>query len=110
MWAKYSASDMRYFKTHGPFLPAMKRFKSENGNDCMAFYPSNVSNEPTEIDAYKFPDKHMQNVKKAGLMFVTGIFSKYNYRKVNGLIEDGPIHEVFANKQKKIIPIVFCHG
>ena len=28
MWAKYGDSDMSLFKTHGPFKPGLKRFKS----------------------------------------------------------------------------------
>ena len=42
-WLEYGESDMKSFQTHGPFRPGLKRFKSEHGNDCMAFYPVNKS-------------------------------------------------------------------
>jgi hypothetical protein len=42
-WLTYGESDMKSFMTHGPFRPGLKRFKSEEGNDCMAFYPVNKS-------------------------------------------------------------------
>ena len=42
-WLRYGESDMKSFQTHGPFRPGLKRFKSEHGNDCMAFYPVNKS-------------------------------------------------------------------
>ena len=42
-WARYGKSNMKDFKTRGPFHPGLKRFKSDHGNDCMAFYPVNKS-------------------------------------------------------------------
>ena len=39
LWCKFGESDMSSFKLHGPFRPGLKRFKSEHGNGCMAFYP-----------------------------------------------------------------------
>lgn len=37
-------------------------------------------------------------------------FARYMFRKVNGLALDGQIHSIFARKQKKLVPIVLCHG
>ena len=48
-WASYGDSDMSSFVTHGPFRPGLKRFTSQHGNDCMAFYPVNKSVAPVEV-------------------------------------------------------------
>lgn len=100
---------MSLFKTHGPFKPGLKRFKSQNGNDCLAFYPVNINEDTTEIDAYRYPHKHIANIKKSPYAWQIPV-SRWNSRKVNGLVLDGQIHRVFERKQKKLIPIVFCHG
>ena len=51
-WLQFGESDMKSLQTHGPFKPGMKRFKSDHGNDCMAFYPVNKDEISFEIDAY----------------------------------------------------------
>ena len=90
MWCKWGPSDMSSFKTHGPFRPGLKRFKSESGNDCLAFYPVDLSCQAKEIKAYRFPKTLIANLGRAGYRGApTTIFTN---RAVNGLIEDAPIH------------------
>lgn len=32
------------------------------------------------------------------------------HRKVTGLVPDGPLDPIFATGEKKLVPIVYCHG
>jgi len=108
-WLKYGESDMSSFMTHGPFRPGLKRFKSEHGNDCMAFYPVNKSIPSVQIDAYFDKKATEKGGKLSGLS--TGLGRNWIYnRKVNGLVPEGPLDPIFATGEKKLIPIVYCHG
>ena len=106
-WLIFGASDMKTFHIHGPFRPGLKRFKSEHGNDCMAFYPVNKSIPSIEINAYSDQQRTKVGVKATGKAFN---LSHVYHRKINGLVPDGPLDPLFANGEKKLIPIVYCHG
>lgn len=57
---------MSSYKLHGNFRPGFKRFKSDSGNDCLAFYPVNVTVNPTEINAYRSPAAAADGAKRTG--------------------------------------------
>jgi len=107
-WLKYGESDMKSFQTHGPFRAGLKRFKSEHGNDCMAFYPVNKSIPAVEINAYSDQTRAHEGLKRTGKAGA-GVSHIY-HRKVNGLVPVGALDPVFATGEKKLIPIVYCHG
>lgn len=99
---------MSSFLTHGPFRPGLKRFKSDHGNDCMAFYPVNKSIPAVQIPAYRDKARTHTGCKLTGKA-AAGVSHIYN-RKITGLVPEGPLDPVFATGEKKLIPIVYCHG
>lgn len=107
-WLQFGESDMKSFQLHGPFRPGLKRFKADHGNDCMAFYPVNKSIPAIQIDAYRDKKRAHQGAKEIGKagMGVSHIY----HRKVTGLVPDGPLDPIFATGEKKLVPIVYCHG
>jgi len=107
-WLVFGESDMKSFHLHGPFRPGLKKFKADHGNDCMAFYPVNKSIPAMEIDAYSNKRRTLAGCKATGKA-AAGV-SHIFHRKINGLVPEGPLDPIFATGEKKLIPIVYCHG
>ena len=39
VWIKYGQESFRNYVLHGNYQVGFKRFKAEEGNDCLVFYP-----------------------------------------------------------------------
>lgn len=74
----------------------------------MAFYPVNKSIPAIEIPAYDNVERTKLGVIATG-KGAMGLSHVY-HRKINGLVPEGPLDPIFATGEKKLIPIVYCHG
>ena len=100
---------MGSYKCYGDHHVGFKRFKSENGNDCIVLYPvSKYSTIPQEISPYLNISKRVEGAYKAGAP--PGYAGTLRSRRIANLCPDAEIDVAYKSGAKKLVPYVHCHG
>jgi len=96
---------MGNYKLHGNYGVGFKRYKSEDGNDCLVFYPCQKDHKTVPVTPYRDATKYMQGLRQ---MKLGG--TPIAHRVISQLSPNAPLQETFASGAKKLIPMVYVHG
>jgi len=108
IWVQYSQEDFNNYKLHGDYQVGFKRFKAEEGNDCLVFYPVNKGTRQVPCTPFKNVEKYIKGNKLIGL--APGQQGSIIHRTISKLSPNAPLANDFSTGKHKLIPMVHVHG